>query len=199
MVERVCSAIPSSGCVSPPSSPGWRLLFSTFKSTNIAFGKSAAFVSILLVASLPFFFYSGMVMTPDAPLTAAWACALYFLDRSLLDGKRSAWWRAGVCIGLGLLSKYTIALLGPATLVFVMLDSQARAWLRRPQPYLAAVIAALLFAPVIKWNAAHDWASFAFQSSRRLSASVRFSLPELIGAAALLLTPFDFFSASTPS
>jgi dolichol-phosphate mannosyltransferase len=167
----------------------------TFKSTNAAFGKSAAFFSILLVASLPFFFSSGIVMTPDAPLTAAWAGALYFLGRSLLDGKRLAWLGVGVCLGLGMLSKYTIALLGPATLVFLLIDPQARAWLRRPQPYLAAAIAALLFAPVVKWNAAHDWASFAFQSSRRLSDSIRFSFPELIGAAALLLTPFGLYFA----
>ncbi|WP_198470192.1 glycosyltransferase family 39 protein, partial [Acetomicrobium sp. S15 = DSM 107314] len=40
---------------------------------------------------------------------ALWS--LYFLERALLGEKRSAWWGVGICAGLGLLSKYTIALL----------------------------------------------------------------------------------------
>ncbi|MGA0565652.1 glycosyltransferase family 39 protein [Ancylobacter sp. VNQ12] len=169
--------------------------FFAFRLTRNLAGKSAAFVSVLLVGTLPFFFSTGLLMMPDAPLTAAWAGALYFLERALVAERRRAWWGIGICAGLGMLSKYTIALLGPATLVFLVLDPRARRWLLRPEPYLSVVLGVLLFSPVIVWNALNEWASFAFQSSRRLQGSVEFSLPMLVVWAAVLLTPWGLLSA----
>jgi dolichol-phosphate mannosyltransferase len=159
------------------------------------FGKSAALVSVLLIATLPFFFSTGIMMMPDAPLTAAWAGTLYFLERAFLGGKRRAWLGVGACIGLGMLSKYTIILLGPATLIFLLLDVVSRRWLRQPEPYIAAAIAVLIFSPVIIWNATNEWASFAFQSTRRLQSSHSFSFPALIGSIAILLTPLGSIAA----
>lgn len=128
-------------------------------------------------------------MTPDAPLVACWAGALYFLERAMLGERRLAWWGVGVFVGFGMLSKYTIALLGPATLLFLLLDTRARRWLSAPEPYAAILVAILLFLPVIIWNANHNWASFVFQSTRRLRHSFNFSLHELVGSVLLLLTP----------
>jgi dolichol-phosphate mannosyltransferase len=51
------------------------------------------------------------------------------------------------------------------------------------------VIGLVIFSPVIYWNYRNDWASFAFQGTRRLETDFRFSLPALIACAALLLTP----------
>ncbi|MEI4482939.1 MULTISPECIES: glycosyltransferase family 39 protein [unclassified Phyllobacterium] len=161
-----------------------------FLLTRNLFGKSAALVSLLLISTLPFFFSTGIMMMPDAPLTAAWAGALYFLERSFLGNKRGAWFGVGACVGLGMLSKYTIVLLGPATLAFLCLDVVSRHWMRRPEPYIAAAIAVLLFSPVIIWNATNEWVSFSFQSTRRLESPYNFSFPALIGSVAILLTPF---------
>ncbi len=161
----------------------------TFGLAGRLFGRSAAFVSVMLVAALPFYFGTGLVMTPDAPLTACWAGTLYFLERALRGGRAGAWWGAGLCLGLGLLSKYTIVLLVPAALLFMLLDPRARAWFRRPEAYLSAGLAVLLFSPVILWNLENGLASFAFQSSRRIEGAFRFSLPELLLGAAGLLTP----------
>ena len=159
------------------------------------FDKSTAFRAVLLVAVLPFFFLFGFYITPDAPLTACWAGAIFFLQRALLGERRRAWWGVGLCIGLGLLSKYTIALLAPATLIFLLIDRPSRRWLRRPEPFAAAVLALVLFLPVIVWNANNQWASFAFQSVRRLAKAPEFGLPHLVGAMILLLTPLGLVAA----
>jgi dolichol-phosphate mannosyltransferase len=153
------------------------------------YGKTTACVALLLCATLPFYFAVGMFMTPDAPLTAAWAGALYFLECALLRERRAAWWGVGICLGAGMLSKYTIALLGVAALVFIVLDPRSRRWLREPAAHGAALLAVLLFSPVILWNASHEWASFAFQGPQRVSAGMHFSLPSLVGFILLLLTP----------
>jgi dolichol-phosphate mannosyltransferase len=164
--------------------------FFVFRLTRDLFGTASALVSVALMQALPFFFMSGMLMTPDAPLTAAWAAALYFLERALLAGQARGWWLAGMCIGLGLLSKYTISLLVLSTVVYVLLES--RAWLRRGGPYGALLLAGAIFAPVIVWNARHDWASFVFQTSRRLAEKPQFALHKLLGSALVLLTPPGF-------
>jgi dolichol-phosphate mannosyltransferase len=163
--------------------------FFVFRLARNLFDEPSALLALAMAQTLPFFFLSGVLMTPDAPLTAAWAASLYFLERALLGGRPSAWMWAGLSLGVGLLSKYTIGLLGVATFTFMLLDPESRRWFRRWEPYAALLIAGAVFAPVIIWNAQHDWASFAFQTSRRLAEQPRFSLHKLIGAALVLLTP----------
>src|SRR5262249_34894033 len=153
------------------------------------FGKSAAIAVLALCAALPFFFTSGVIMTPDAPLPAAWSAAVYFLWRAQVENEPRAWWGAGISIGLGLLAKYTIALLGLGALVFALVDRRARAQLRSPEPWLAALLALALFTPVVLWNRQHEWASFAFQSTPRLNAAFRFGLPSLLGSIPVFLRP----------
>lgn len=159
-----------------------------FKMARDELGRDGADRALLLAAALPFFFVTGTVMMPDAPLIACWAGALYFLRRALVDGHAAAWWGAGLCLGLGLLSKYTIVLLGGAAVLFVALDRPSRRWLAAPQPYLSAALALALFSPVVAWNAGNEWASFVFQGPRRL-AEARFDLPMLIVFILIAITP----------
>lgn len=172
--------------------------FFTFRLTQNLFDRASAFLAVLFLSILPFFFAIGIVMTPDAPLTAAWAGALYFLERALIGNRDKAWLGAGVCIGLGMVSKYTIALLGAATIVFLILHPESRRWFASKWPYLCAVIALAMFSPVIGWNATHDWASFQFQGSRRwLAEDIRFSAPTLFVFIAALLGPIGLWLAGT--
>ncbi|MFH2034891.1 MAG: glycosyltransferase family 39 protein, partial [Candidatus Zixiibacteriota bacterium] len=131
-----------------------------FKLTARLFDRTAGYQSILLMAVLPIYFSIGFIMTPDAPLYAAWAGALYFMARALVDGKRSAWYGIGLFIGLGMLSKYSIGLLGLSGFAFIIIDKDSRKWLLRPEPYLSIILALIIFSPVLIWNYQHDWASF---------------------------------------
>ncbi len=163
--------------------------FFCFRLTRDLIDSSAALRAILLLSVLPFFFGVGFLMTPDAPLVTCWAGMLYFLTGALVKERQSAWWGVGLCAGLGMLSKYTIGLLIPATVLFMLIDRPSRRWFLRPQPYGAALLTALLFFPVIIWNAQHDWVSFTFQGPRRFQESLEFTLPSLLGSVLLLLTP----------
>ncbi|MBA2483514.1 MAG: glycosyltransferase family 39 protein [Nitrosomonas sp.] len=159
------------------------------------YDKSTAMVAVLLLAVLPLGFATGLVMTTDAPLLAAWAATLYYMQRALMAGSRRAWLGMGIAFGLGMLSKYTLALLGIAALVFVIFDPVARQWMKRPHPYLAAMLALFIFSPVIIWNYENEWASFAFQSTRVLADHQRFSVHYLILYIIFLLTPIGFLAA----
>jgi dolichol-phosphate mannosyltransferase len=167
----------------------------TFRLTQNLYGRRAAFGAVLFLAALPFYFGMGFFMTPDPPLLAAWAGCLYFLERALIGDKRGAWMWAGVCLGIGMLSKYTIALLGVGSLTFMLIDRHSRSWLLRSEPYVATLAAAVLFSPVILWNVQNDWASFVFQSSNRWLGSHEFGLHVLFGAVVLILTPLGLVGA----
>ncbi len=172
--------------------------FFAFRLADLLYGRRAALMTLLLAQGLPFFFLSGWIMTPDAPLTACWAGLLFFLARVFFAGSARAWWGVGVCLGLGMLSKYTVALLGPATLLFLALDPASRPWFRQALPYAAVALAVVIFSPVIFWNATHHWASFAFQSTGRMHEPRHFSVQDLFGAIALLLTPLGIFLVGQP-
>ena len=159
------------------------------------YDKSTGIRAVLLLAVLPLGFVTAALMTPDAPLMAAWAATLYYMERALLADQRSAWLGMGIAFGLGILSKYTLGLLGLAALVFVILDPGSRRWFRRPHPYLAASLALLLFSPVIIWNVENGWASILFQSQRATGIGNQFSLHWLFIHMLLVLTPVAFVAA----
>ena len=118
-----------------------------------------ALALVLAFATLPGL-AGGLLVTPDAPLVLAWALALHEGERALA-GERRRWLSAGAAVGLGLLGKYNMVLIGPV-LLWAILRTDPRA-LRTPWPYLGALIALLLFAPNLIWNAQHDWLTMRFQ------------------------------------
>ena len=164
--------------------------------TQNLYDKSTAMRAVLLLTILPLGFATGILMTPDAPLVAAWAATLYYMERALIANQNSAWLGMGIAFGLGMLSKYSLGLLGIAALVFVIIDPTARRWMLRPHPYLAALLAVVLFSPVIIWNYENNWASFSFQSNRVLADTYEFSVHKLIAHIMILLTPVGFLAAA---
>jgi dolichol-phosphate mannosyltransferase len=163
--------------------------FFVFRLTALCFERRAAWTAVAMLQVVPFFFMTGFIITPDAPLTACWAGTLYFLARVFFQENSRAWLGVGICLGLGMLSKYTIALIGPATLLFMALDPQSRRWFRHGAPYGAVLLAAIIFTPVLIWNAQHNWASFAYQGVNRVAAPWRFSTHELLGSILVVLSP----------
>jgi 4-amino-4-deoxy-L-arabinose transferase-like glycosyltransferase len=116
--------------------------------------------------------YYGLLMakvSPDValiPFAVAMVWALIRLNES--DDPR--WWlAAGVFAGLALLSKFTAVMLIPAVAAFMLVPDWRRRWLLSPYPWLAALIAVILFLPAVIWNAQHDWASFRFQFVRAIA------------------------------
>ena len=166
--------------------------FFTFRITRNLFDETTAWCALLLVSALPFFFGVAFMITPDSPLTASWAAALFFLERALVAQQRGAWLGVGIAVGLGMLSKYSIGLVGLAAGLFLLVDASSRRWFLRWEPYAATLLAFALFSPVILWNAQHDWASFSYPGAQRMAANPRFSTDVLILSIASVLTPTGF-------
>jgi 4-amino-4-deoxy-L-arabinose transferase-like glycosyltransferase len=163
-------------------------------------GARAGMFAALAFAIMPLAAAGLVLATPDAPLLCFEALAVLFVVRALESPLRSAaslrWWSvAGVCVGLAFASKYTSILLPLSVLVAVLARPSLRARLREPGPYVACVLATLVFLPVLQWNAAHDWISFRFQLEHGLGTPKGSALNrelELVGGQLGLVTPVLF-------
>ncbi|WP_309603953.1 glycosyltransferase family 39 protein [Phenylobacterium sp.] len=171
-----------------------------FRLTGRLFGERAGAWAVLTLNLSGFFtVVAGSWVLPDGPLIFCLVAAAGQLEGLLFrpgpdaaDRRISlrAWSVAGLWIGLAGLSKYQAVLFAAGLVVFLFATARGRAWLRRPGPYLAALIAVAIVSPVIIWNAQHQWASFAFQGGRAAAAhGLRPLAPGLasLGQAALLL------------
>src|SRR5712671_6012161 len=113
--------------------------------------------------------YYGLLMAkvaPDVALIPFAVAMVWALIRVSESGDGRWWLAAGVFAGLALLSKFTVAMLIPAVLAFMLVPDWRRRWLLSPYPWLAAVFAVAVFLPVLIWNAQNEWASFRFQFVR---------------------------------
>ena len=125
-------------------------------------GGQTAFWSVAVMHVTPLFTAGAMLATPDAPMVSFLCGATHYLHRALTREKTGAWLLAGLFAGLALLSKYTAVLFFPSVLLYLWFGRDRRC-LTRKEPWLACALAALLFSPVVIWNASHEWVSFAFQ------------------------------------
>ncbi|HET7881023.1 MAG TPA: glycosyltransferase family 39 protein [Acetobacteraceae bacterium] len=158
-------------------------------------GRGTGLRAALLLNATLLFGVGGVLLTPDAPLLVFWCAALWSLAR-LVDSGDPRWWLVtGVCAGLALASKYTAALLWFGIAIWLMITPAGRQWLRRPAPWLGAILGSLVVLPVVLWEARHGWVSMARQGGRigdwHAVEGLRF-LGELLAGQIGLATPLVF-------
>ena len=159
--------------------------------TAVADTRAGFWAAVLLNLSPVFGVTTGTWVLPDGPLDCALLGAALCLVRALERGALLWWLATGLCAGLALFSKYS-AILTMAGAILYLLSSRAhRHWLGRPGPWCAAMIAFLVFAPVLVWNAEHGWVSFAFQGDRAFGAHFRPLAPLVtLAGEALFVLPW---------
>lgn len=131
--------------------------------------------ALLLNVSAVFSLSTGGWVLPDGPLMLCATAAVDRITRILwAEAPQQAtrdWLLAGLLTGLAMLSKYHGVFVLAGTAVFLATSARHRHWLRAPGPWLGTFVALAMFAPVVWWNAAHGWASFAFQGGRAAPAA----------------------------
>jgi 4-amino-4-deoxy-L-arabinose transferase-like glycosyltransferase len=142
----------------------------------------------------------GFLAVPDAPASLFWSLTVWCALKAA-QGRPLRWWTAaGVAAGLAVLSKYSALFIAPGMLLWLGSSAQGRARLRTPGPWLAAAIAAAIFAVNVAWNADHQWITFAKQFGRVTPR--RFApqyLAEFAAGQTLFLSPLiALFAAATP-
>ncbi|MDB5628816.1 MAG: hypothetical protein JWQ51_1156 [Tardiphaga sp.] len=168
--------------------------WAVYRAAELLFGgrRVAATAAILLNATM-IVAAGTLIVTPDAPLMVASSFVLLALAKVAASGRGVWWLGVGVAVGLALLSKYTALLFGPAILIWLIAVPRLRRWLLSPWPYLGAILAFAVFAPVILWNAEHEWVSFIKQLGRARIETFQLSyIAELIPTQFAFATPLVF-------
>ncbi|MBI4537276.1 MAG: glycosyltransferase family 39 protein [candidate division NC10 bacterium] len=119
----------------------------------------AGFLTVAVLGVIPLFAAGSLLMTIDPPFVFCWGLAGFCLWRVAARRRAGGWYGAGIAFGVGLLSKYTMLMLLPCVLFWLVGSPRLRPWLRRREPYEALALGFLIFSPVIVWNARHGWLS----------------------------------------
>ena len=163
-----------------------------WRTGELLLGRRAALLAVLWynvapVAGLDF------ITTPDPPSALFWMATVWALAEFVASRQRNWWLVAGVMVGLGLASKYTVAFLAPGLILLLLSSPERRRWLAYWQVWAAGLLAIAVFSPVIWWNARHGWASFLFQGRRTVTGTVGAAFfgnfVDFLGGQALYMTP----------
>jgi len=127
------------------------------------YGRGVAMLAALLLQILPAYAGIGFIATMESALVFWWLVCLLGVSIALRNGRWWGWYLAALGLGGAMLSKYTGVFLAFGAFAAVVAHRPWRRQLLSPHPYIAFLLQAAMFAPVVMWNARHGWASFRFQ------------------------------------
>ncbi len=123
------------------------------------FTSKIALHTAYLSQAVLIFNIGAILATADGLQGAAWAAASYYTARGFEENRWRHWLQGGAWFGFGILSKYTMVLFLPIVLCFGLVTPACRSKLRTMRPYIGCLVGAILFMPVVVWNAENDWNS----------------------------------------
>ncbi len=177
--------------------------------------------SAILLQIIPLYSAFGVIFTIDSPFVFFWILSLYLFWKAQqktdkqekgtpgTEDRGQKWRRAkgdsllwillGLTIGLGLLTKYTMAFFYMCAflyLIFRPADNHGRRKTSALHFCTSVLISILVFIPVILWNAQHDWVTLRHTAGQaHIAEGLRISpesLLEFIGSQIGVLTPLLF-------
>lgn len=153
-----------------------------------------AFYTVLVSQCVTIFFVLGFAYTPQVPLLLCYLLALNFLWDSF-QGTSRHWFYTGIFFGLSALCDYTAIFLLITALSYTGIKH--RHLLLTKGPWIAAVTALIIAAPVFYWNIQHHWISILYQLHHGTQGThwrwSRFGVSQLFQFAAY--TPFLYITA----
>jgi hypothetical protein len=125
-------------------------------SRRLGAGRTGQVLAALAAATCGEYIGAAHELTTTPPDFLAWAVMLYLVTR-LLASRDPRWWVAiGGCVGVASEAKWNIGFLALALLAGFLV-TPARSLLRSRYLVIAGVLAAMLAAPDLIWQAAHGW------------------------------------------
>ena len=124
------------------------------------FNNRVGFWAFALANATPGSAVGSVIMSIDPPLLFFWGLTVYLLYQALFEQKTTRWYLAGVTLGLGLLSKYTMIAVIPSLFLFLFSSAQLRHWVRSKEPYLCASIGLAFLLPNLYWIYSKHWITF---------------------------------------
>jgi hypothetical protein len=124
-------------------------------------GRTAQGLAALAALATPVMLTMSSYYSMNAFDELFWPLGMWLLLRLLNGGTPALWLALGATMGLGLLSKVSM-LWFCAGIAAGLVLTPARRWLSTPWPWLAGLIALVMFAPYVLWNWANGWPFLEF-------------------------------------
>ncbi len=159
------------------------------------FNQRQLLVFFILALLMPLLGPGGLIITPDTPFMFFWALTLILTQRLVEHKSLTMALLAGVSLGLGFSSKYTIVLLAPVIIVWLYREQKKRAvffqWL-----FMGLLGATMGSAPVWIWNLTNDLQSFGFQLKHGFGGGFRphYFVDYALAQVALIFPTVVFFA-----
>lgn len=144
------------------------VVYLIWKFVSDLFDPWAATFTAGLILFSPLWGFGGFVSSPEPPFIVLWVLAIIVFWNGVREDERrwslkKTWLWLGLIMGLGFNTKFPMVLLAPGFGLYLLMTPSRRKDLLTPWPWIGALIATLLLAPVIYWNIQYDWPSFKFQ------------------------------------
>jgi hypothetical protein len=127
-------------------------------------GRLGRVLAALATACAPVTLGASHYGNTTAPDLLAWAIVLVCVATALLRDRPRWWLGAGLAAGLGLENENLVVLLVGGLLLGVLVSRQ-REVLKTVWPWLGGVIALVIWAPNLIWQATHGWPQLAMASA----------------------------------
>lgn len=138
---------------------GWRL-------GRELVGPRLALFGVLALDGLTYFTFDAAEFNNNVMLNAFWSSTILCVYLGVRTDRMRWWIGLGVSVGLGLLTKYTLAFLLVPLVALTLLRPEARVIWRRKGVYVAAAVALALFAPHLWWLWREDFVTLGYAKDR---------------------------------
>jgi len=118
--------------------------------------RYAMFLSAVCALVAPQYLSNGSLLGTNSLEPNLWMGCAYFAILAIKNSNPRHWLWFGVCAGIGLENKYSIAIFGVGIVVGLLLSEQRRVFWNR-WIWLGGVAAFLIFLPNLLWNIHNHW------------------------------------------
>ncbi|SPQ00568.1 conserved membrane hypothetical protein [Candidatus Sulfobium mesophilum] len=166
------------------------------------YDEKTGLLAAFLVQVVPLYSVFGVLFSIDSPFIFFWILSLFLFWRAIeaqsdaATGGLLRWATLGIAVGMGLLTKYTMALFYLCGLLFFVFHKDSRKFLLSKGPYISFLLSLAVFSPVIIWNAAHGWVTLKHTAGQaHIAAGLAISAKdffEFLGSQTGVITPLLF-------
>lgn len=132
------------------------------------FDEKVAFFVCMLMLWTPFWGFGGYVNSPEPVFIFFWLLGAWVFWQSIRPDEKKwslkkTWILLGLIMGLGLNSKFIMAMLAFGFGAFLLFSKNHRKHLLSKWPWLGFLLATLICIPIFLWNIEFDWPGFKYQ------------------------------------
>ena len=171
------------------------VVFSALTARELGGGRYAQGLAALMVVASAAFMRSGALFQPVVLDQLAWTVVLFALLK-LGRSEDPRWWiLVGLAGGFGLLTKFSIGIIGVAVL-FALIILPERRWLGTRWPWLAAAIALVIGSPSIVGQIRTGWPAILYARELGAEQLMHVTVGGFLGSQLAMLGPAVFIAVA---